>query len=150
MNNNGPLSFNRSFSDPSPDPFPEFNGQALLAAFWDDINIFTAGEIFYRVTLDPVCLERARLDILAAEFNGAEDFNPTYLFIATWYRVAEFGGFSSQVNTHSAACIVMTTNCRSHPCKLPVQICKVYYYALQNLYIEEAFVLNSALCSIFV
>ena len=44
-----------------------------------------------------MCLERARLDILVAGFAGAEDLNPTYLFIATWYQVVEFGGSSSQV-----------------------------------------------------
>ena len=72
--------------------------RVIIAPFWDDVDIERSENISYKVTTDPVSLERARLDISEAEFAGTEDFNPTYLFIATWYRVAEYTSFSSQPN----------------------------------------------------
>lgn len=89
INNNGPLTFDGSFSAFTPDPFPE--GRVILTGLWNDNDIFTGGDIFYRATNDSMSLERARLAILEAEFAGVEDFDPTYLFIVTWYRVIEFG-----------------------------------------------------------
>ena len=68
-----------------------------MVPFWDDIDLREGGEILYRITSDPGCLERARLDVLGAEFAGIDNFNPTFLLIATWYRVARFLGDDSQV-----------------------------------------------------
>ena len=102
VNNNGPLSFNGSFFNFIPSPFPDIFNTTLIAPFWTDNDIRNGGDIFYRVTEDPVCLERARQDILGAGFGPeAEDFDPTFLFIATWFEVEGFGLNDSLVNMHT-------------------------------------------------
>ncbi len=88
------LSFRSPFSDFTPEAFPLF-GPILIAPFWDDINIGQGGSIFFRFSDDEQLL--VVVEMLIREAFGS-DFSPAMLFIATWDRVPEFGGFSDVVS----------------------------------------------------
>ena len=66
---------------------------SLIAVFWDNyFAIENFGNIFYRETSTPHLLQAAA-DIINAKFNVSSDsakFQPAYLFIATWSKVAGF------------------------------------------------------------
>ena len=63
----------------------------LIAPFWDHVDIRRFGDIFYRETSNVTLLQRAH-DQLQELFPFTGNFTPTTLFIATWDRVAQFGG----------------------------------------------------------
>ena len=92
VNSNGILSFRSEYLQYSPQLFP-FTGLPVIAPFWDDIDITRFGSISYRQTNDTTLLQRAR-DQLQELFPSSGNFTPTTLFIATWDRVAQFGGRS--------------------------------------------------------
>ena len=89
------ISFRRPFSDFTPDPFPLNVNVTLIAPFWADVNLFINGAVYYRFTQDEQLLSTVKESIRNA-FIG--DFSPDLLFVATWVRVAEFGGSSSVVS----------------------------------------------------
>ena len=96
VNTNGILSFWSRFTSPFRRSFPFFS-VPLIAPYWDNVDTRRFGNIFYRQTTDTNLLQRAR-NQLQELFPSAGNFTPTYLFIATWDRVAQrFGG--SQVQT---------------------------------------------------
>ena len=70
--------------------FPS-TGLALIAPFWNDVDIRRFGNIYYRETSNVTLLQRAR-DQLQELFPSSGNFTPTTLFIATWDKVAEYGG----------------------------------------------------------
>ena len=96
VNTNGIISFQRPFTDYIPRRFPLNNNIPLIAPFWDDVDIRRFGNIFYRQTSNVTLLQTAR-DQLQNLFPSSDNFTPTTLFIATWDRVAQFGG-GSQVS----------------------------------------------------
>ena len=97
MNTNGIISFQCQFTESSPRRFPLNNLLPLIAPFWDDVDIRRFGNIFYRQTNDTTLFQRAH-DLLQELFPSSGNFTPTTLFIATWDRVAQFGG-GSEVST---------------------------------------------------
>ena len=96
VNTNGILSFQSPYLAPLPQMFRS-TGLPMIAPFWDDIDITTFGNIFYRETNDATLLQRAR-DQLQELFPSSGNFTPTTLFIVTWDRVAEWRG-GSEVHT---------------------------------------------------
>ena len=98
VNNNGVISFQTSVSQFTPDSFPLPGDLELIAPYWADVDTRGTGTVWYRETTEPVLLDRAASDILAA-FISQGSFTPTYLFIATWDRV---GFFSQQTGLVSA------------------------------------------------
>ena len=99
VNANGPLSFRSPFRDFSPRPFPLlFEDDILIAPFWDDILISTAGEIYYRFSADPSLLEEVGGNISDA-FETS--FTPSQLFVATWDRVAAIGTITNLVSSYN-------------------------------------------------
>ena len=94
VNSNGVLSFRENFTNPFPDPFNFISpDNPLIAPFWNNIDTGRFGNIWYRLTYDPICLARAAALIHDLVPNAFPGFEPKYLFIATWERVAEsFGG----------------------------------------------------------
>lgn len=88
VNTNGVLSFRSPFFDFSPDPFPLFDNDVLIAPFWDDINVNQGGQILFRLSEDQSLLNAVGSTINAA-FNSG--FSPGLLVIATWVAVPEFG-----------------------------------------------------------
>ena len=90
VNTNGILSFRSQYLQYFPEMFPS-TGLPLIAPFWNDVNIRRFGNISYRITSNATLLQRAR-DQLQELFPSSGNFTPTTLFIATWDRVAPFGG----------------------------------------------------------
>ena len=105
VNTNGIISFQRRFTEFTPQRFP-LNLIPLIAPFWDDVDIRRFGNIFYRVTSDVILLQRAR-DQLLELFPSSGNFTPTTLFIATWDRVAQFRG-GSQVSAYMTIFLLVT------------------------------------------
>ena len=99
MNENGLLSFNDTFTLFGPRQFP-LTSPPLIAPFYHDVNIERGGNIFYRQTSDPdfIASVIANASTLSLD-DDLLDFKPTLLFIATWYRVAQFSEFEPDRNT---------------------------------------------------
>lgn len=89
MNTNGALSFNQSFNVQFPQPFP-FSTFRLISPYWENIETQRFGNIYYRNTTDLALLKRAQYH-LQDIFPAARNFFPTYLFLATWDDVPQFG-----------------------------------------------------------
>ena len=102
VNTNGILSFRLPFTEVGPQIFPLNNFIPLIVPFWDDVDIGRFGNIFYRQTNNTTLLQRAH-DQLQELFPSSGNFTPTTLFIATWDRVALFGG-GSQVSACITTC----------------------------------------------
>ncbi|KAM9316464.1 sushi, nidogen and EGF-like domain-containing protein 1 [Gastrophryne carolinensis] len=111
VNNNGVLSFLREVSQFTPVAFPISGDRRVVAAFWADVDNRRGGDVFYRETEDPRVLNRANKDV-SSYFPELSDFNATWVFIATWYRVTFYGGdASSPVNTFQI--VLITDGLRS-------------------------------------
>ena len=105
MNTNGVLSFQGPFTEFSPLPFPltsTIANGALIAPYWDDVDITRFGDIFYRLTTDSTLLQRVRDQIEVANFGSVASFSPTLLFIATWDSVAEYQFFAGTAEVHNS------------------------------------------------
>lgn len=101
MNNNGLLSFNtptRVFTSqtfPIPSARRGSNFQ-VIAPFWGDVDTSGSdlGAVWYRQTSNSTLLQRAKNEILKylhfyPELN-CQQFDPTFLFVATWDRVGYY------------------------------------------------------------
>ena len=88
---NGVLSFNFPFSLDRPQTLSLSDVPLIAPLLW--VGFIDSGNIFYRQTNDTTLLQRAR-DLLHEMFPSSGNFTPTTLFIATWDRVAGYGGRS--------------------------------------------------------
>lgn len=105
VNNNGIISFLKEVSQFTPVAFPIAKDRCVVAAFWADVDNRRAGDVYYREATDPATLHRATEDV-RHYFPELLDFNATWVFVATWYRVTFFGGSSSSpVNTFQTVLI---------------------------------------------
>jgi len=93
VNTNGALSFNQSFHVQFPQPFP-YQPLALISAYWEDFETARFGRVYYRRTTDLALLRRAQYH-LQDVFPSARNFFPSYLFLATWDNVPQFGTLSA-------------------------------------------------------
>ena len=84
------ISFLVEVSQYTPDSFPLGNDRRLVAPFWADVDTNGGGQVFYRETTDSQQLEQATTEV-AATFVDHRKFRATWLFVATWYKVAFFG-----------------------------------------------------------
>ena len=107
VNTNGILSFRSRFTSPFRRSFPFFS-VPLIAPYWDNVDTRRFGNVFYRQTTDTNLLTRAR-NQLQELFPSAGNFTPTYLFIATWDRVAQRFGGSQVLVPHSEILITIHT-----------------------------------------
>nr|XP_056702372.1 sushi, nidogen and EGF-like domain-containing protein 1 [Euleptes europaea] len=105
VNNNGVVSFDNPVSQYTPDPFPLTDGRAFVAPFWADVDNRITGDVYYRQSQEEQLLQRVTADINV--YFPRETFAATWVFVATWDRVAFYGSLSSKVNTFQA---VLTTN----------------------------------------
>lgn len=94
MNNNGVISFKRTFREYSPRSFPLTGGEQLIAPFWADVDTRGTGTVWYRETTDVLILNRVSEDIRKL-CPDQFDFQPMFVFMVTWDRV---GYFSSKVD----------------------------------------------------
>ena len=75
----------------------------IIALYWADSDISIGGDVWHRESTELDLLARAGRDIRMA-FVTHMDFEPTWLFIATWDHVPYYGG---DVNTVSEALITL-------------------------------------------
>ena len=90
MNTNGVISFLGAVSQYTPAPFSLRDNRRLITPFWDDMDTRNGGTALYRESIDPVLLDRATKDVRRAFLNH-QRFSASWIFIATWDRVAFFG-----------------------------------------------------------
>lgn len=90
MNTNGVVSFLVEVSQFTPDPFPLGDGRRLISPFWGDVDTRNGGNVLYRESTDTLLLQRVTRDVRRA-FVDQQKFTATWVFIATWDRVAFYG-----------------------------------------------------------
>ncbi len=93
VHNNGHVSLIGSFSDVRVASFrsrrlPPI--RPILAPFLSDTNTSDAGLVLYGETQDPILISRYASEVSTAFPDLQLDFNPVYLFIATWLQVTPF------------------------------------------------------------
>lgn len=94
VNTNGVVSFLVGVSQYTPAPFPLGDERRLISPFWGDVDTRNGGTVSYRESTDPVLLQRATNDVRRS-FLAHQKFSATWIFIATWDRVAFFGASES-------------------------------------------------------
>ena len=87
VNTNGLISFLEAYSTATLKSFPLTF--PLIAPFWTDIDTLKGGQIYYRESSSSSDLTQAQIDISKVYFST---FNPTRLYITTWYLVAPYSG----------------------------------------------------------
>ena len=90
VNTNGVISFLGAVSQYTPAPFSLRDNRRLISPFWGDMDTRNGGTVLYRESIDPVLLDRATKDVRRAFLNH-QRFSASWIFIATWDRVAFFG-----------------------------------------------------------
>lgn len=96
VNTNGDITFNSPLLAFRPLPFP-LNSSQIIAPFWADVDITISGNIWYReASSDAALLMMARNEIRMALVNQM-NFQPTFLFIATWDAVPYFRRNSTSI-----------------------------------------------------
>lgn len=90
MNTNGVISFLRTVSTYTPDPFPLDGDRRLVAIFWADVDTRNGGKVWYRESTNRTMLERASQEV-KDYFPRFFDFQAAWVFIATWDNVAYYG-----------------------------------------------------------
>ena len=105
MNTNGVISFLRSVSTFTPNPFPIANDARMIAPFWADIDTTRGGTVWYRETTEDSLLDRAT-DEIKNYFPRFLRFRASWVFIATWENVAFYGCLSDGCLKVKAACII--------------------------------------------
>ena len=78
----------------TPNPFPLGDGRRLITPFWADVDTTNGGRVSYRESTDTLLLQRATGDVRRA-FIAQHKFTATWIFIATWERVAFYGATKS-------------------------------------------------------
>uniref|UniRef100_K1QQQ6 Sushi, nidogen and EGF-like domain-containing protein 1 n=1 Tax=Magallana gigas TaxID=29159 RepID=K1QQQ6_MAGGI len=107
VSTNGVISFLQGVSTFTPDPFPIANDARMIAAFWADIDTRNGGTVWYRETTDAVLLDRATKEV-TNNYPNFFRFKASWVFIATWDRVAFYGCSDegcSKTNTFQAVLI---------------------------------------------
>ena len=89
VNNNGIISFDAPFSEFLPRAFPS-SSIPIVAPFWADSDTNVNGTVWYGERSDDVLLlVRAQEDI-QRYFSSQYNFEPNFLFVATWDSVPHF------------------------------------------------------------
>jgi len=93
----GVISFTNDPITFTTDPLPLDGGRSLLAVFWGDVDTRGTGNVWYRLSNDPVLFDRANTEIRTA-FPYQAPFNATQMYIFTWEGVGYFDSKSDQVS----------------------------------------------------
>ncbi|NXF40874.1 TECTA protein, partial [Nyctibius bracteatus] len=102
VNNNGVVSFGAGVPEFTPQPFPLPGHRPFVAPYWADVDTTLGGDVFYRQSQEPELLARLARDLAPAVIPPEPAPQPTWAFVATWYRVSYFGAASNKVNTFQA------------------------------------------------
>eukprot|EP00057_Strongylocentrotus_purpuratus_P021270 XP_011675744.1 PREDICTED: alpha-tectorin-like [Strongylocentrotus purpuratus] len=113
VNNNGVISFLERVPQYTPDPFPLALGRRLLTPFWADVDTTNGGTLSYRQVLrfaqnDATFLEAD--GVIRAQFVDMRDFVSSWMYIATWDKVAFF--LASDTSIRNSFQAVMVTDGR--------------------------------------
>ncbi|XP_048752938.2 protein mesh-like [Ostrea edulis] len=90
VNTNGVISFLKTVSTFTPDPFPLDGDRRLVAIFWADVDTNNGGTVWYRESTNQTILNRATEEV-RTYFPQFFRFQATWVFIATWDNVAFYG-----------------------------------------------------------
>ena len=95
------ISFTAPVTRFTPDPFP-ISGRFLIAPFWADVDTRGTGEIYFKETTDGDLLNKANDVIQDATHQaaGLSRFEPSWMLIATWYKVGYFSSHTDQVSIY--------------------------------------------------
>uniref|UniRef100_A0A8C9V9W4 Si:ch211-39f2.3 n=1 Tax=Scleropages formosus TaxID=113540 RepID=A0A8C9V9W4_SCLFO len=88
VNNNGDLTFDSAWYSYIPYHFPAFGSKDIIAPFWTDLDTRGHGVVSYRQVTSGSVLQQATNDI--NQYFPQLSFTATWVFIATWDRVAYF------------------------------------------------------------
>eukprot|EP00057_Strongylocentrotus_purpuratus_P029925 XP_780234.3 PREDICTED: sushi domain-containing protein 2 [Strongylocentrotus purpuratus] len=109
VNTNGVISFLDAVSQYTPDTFPLGDGRRLLTPFWGDVDTRNGGAISYREVLrfgqdDELFVEADR--IIKESFIEMRNFVSSWMYIATWDRVAFYNPADPSIRNSFQAVIV--------------------------------------------
>ena len=104
INENGIISFNKSYNVRTPLSLPLTGVQDIIAPYWADVDLRGTGQVFYRQTTDPSLLARATSEIRAA-FNDSQNVTITNLLVATWSEVGYYSRKTNKVTMVYYLCI---------------------------------------------
>ncbi|XP_048752954.2 protein mesh-like isoform X2 [Ostrea edulis] len=90
VNTNGVISFLKTVSTFTPNPFPLDDDRRLIAIFWADVDTRNGGTVWYRESTNQTILNRATEEV-RTYFPQFFRFQATWVFIATWDNVAFYG-----------------------------------------------------------
>ncbi|TRY83024.1 hypothetical protein DNTS_007642 [Danionella cerebrum] len=88
VNNNGDLTFEHAYASFSPFQFPGYGITDIIAPFWTDFDTRGNGVVSYHQYTSGSVLTQATQDI--NQYFPGLSFSATWVFIATWDRVAYF------------------------------------------------------------
>ncbi|XP_077984689.1 sushi, von Willebrand factor type A, EGF and pentraxin domain-containing protein 1-like [Glandiceps talaboti] len=109
INNNGIISFALEIADITLDMFPLSGGLPIIAPFWADVDLWEAGNVFWRISTEEDILNKATEDV-RTYFIDQQHFMATWVLVATWDAVGFHGTWNPDlVNTFQA---VLVTNGR--------------------------------------
>ena len=96
VDTNGVISFLQAVHQYTPDAFPLDGNRRLIAPFWADVDTRRGGMNTYRELLrgtpeNEDIFQRADAIIHDAFLGYEDNFLATWMFIATWDKVAFFG-----------------------------------------------------------
>lgn len=78
-----------------PEPFPRNDSVPVIAPYWQDFDIYGAGEIYYRLTSESFITTRVAFEVL---ITFATVFKPKEVIIVTWDHVGFFYRQSNKVS----------------------------------------------------
>ncbi|XP_071491471.1 protein mesh-like [Diadema antillarum] len=109
VNNNGVLSFLITVGQYTPDPFPLDDGRRLITPFWGDVDTNEGGWLSFREVLrlgqNEAMFEEAD-SIIRSAFIDMRQFTSSWLYIATWDRVAFYGTSNPSITNTFQAVLV--------------------------------------------
>ncbi|XP_071480508.1 uncharacterized protein [Diadema antillarum] len=109
VNNNGLLSFLVRVGQYTPDPFPLGDSRRLIAPFWADVDTNHGGTLWFREVLrlgqNEAMFEEAD-NIIRSVFVYMRQFTSSWLYIATWDRVAFYGTSKPSITNTFQAVLV--------------------------------------------
>ena len=89
VNNNGIISFDVSYSAFQPNAFP-FSSTPIVAPFWADSDTRMNGNVWYGERSDDVLLLLRAQEDVQSYFSSQYNFEPNFLFVATWDSVHHY------------------------------------------------------------
>uniref|UniRef100_A0AAR2L6H1 NIDO domain-containing protein n=1 Tax=Pygocentrus nattereri TaxID=42514 RepID=A0AAR2L6H1_PYGNA len=95
VNNNGYLTFDQSWKNYTPIQFNVYSGRDIIAPLWTDIDNRANGVISYNQYSNGSVLSQATRDI--NQYFPGVNFNASWVFVATWDRVAYFNYSGTEV-----------------------------------------------------